>query len=182
MNQIEIQTERLILKSITPAIIHELFKTKTRDEIISYFGFGESSYEHYKSMHEQGMESFRISVFSFLLIDKHTKLPIGECGFHTWNKTHNRAEVFYNLWDDTFKQKGLMSEALKSVLEYGFNNLNLHRIQALIAIENEPSLKLLLKNGFSKEGIMREDYAVNGINEDSHCYSLLKWEWENNNK
>jgi ribosomal-protein-alanine N-acetyltransferase len=69
----------------------------------------------------------------------------------------------------------------RQVLNYGFTELELHRIQALIAIENEPSLKLLLKNGFTKEGIMREDYVVNGKNEDSHCFSLLKWEWETQN-
>jgi ribosomal-protein-alanine N-acetyltransferase len=37
MNQIELHTERLILKSITPAIIHELFETKSKEEIINYF-------------------------------------------------------------------------------------------------------------------------------------------------
>ncbi|MEC4003719.1 GNAT family protein [Flavobacterium sp. SUN052] len=178
-NQIEITTERLILKSITPAIINELFNTKTKEEIITYFGFDEFGYEHYKEMYEKGVETHRLSIFVFLMIDKATNLPIGECGFHTWNATHKRAEIFYNMRNETFKQKGLMSEALKTVLEYGFTKLNLHRIEALIAIENEPSLKLLLKNGFTKEGIMREDYVVNGKNEDSHCFSLLKWEWEN---
>ena len=107
---------------------------------------------------------------------------MGECGFHTWNATHRRAEVFYVMRNEASKQKGLMSEALKEVIKYGFTELELHRIQALIAIENEPSLKLLQKNNFTKEGIMREDYLVDGKNEDSHCFSLLKWEWETKNK
>lgn len=178
MNQIELQTERLLLKSITPAIIHELFTTKTKEEIMAYFGIDEAGFQHYKDIHEKGVETHRLSIFVFLLIDKETNLPIGECGFHTWNATHRRAEVFYVMRNEASKQKGLMSEALKEVIKYGFTELELHRIQALIAIENEPSLKLLLKNGFTKEGIMREDYVVNGKNEDSHCFSLLKWEWE----
>ena len=84
--------------------------------------------------------------------------------------------------NEAFKQKGLMREALKEVLKYGFTELQLHRVQALIAAENTPSLKLLQRYGFSFEGKMREDYVVDGKNEDSECYSLLKWEWENHQK
>ena len=178
-NQIEITTPRLILKSITPAIIHELFNTKLKEEINAYFGY-DDAFEYYKIMHEKGMETHRISMFYFLLIDKKSGLPIGECGFHSWNTTHNRSEVFYNMINEDFKQKGLMTEALKAVLEFGFTELKLHRIEALIAAENKPSLRLLLGYGFSKEGTMREDYVVDGINEDSDCYSLLKWEWKKN--
>jgi ribosomal-protein-alanine N-acetyltransferase len=178
MNQIDLHTERLILKSITPAIIHELFETKSKEELISYFGFDEAGFEHYKSMHEKGMETHRLSLFLFLLIEKETNLPIGECGFHTWNASHNRAEVFYNMRNEAFKRKGLMKEALKKVLEYGYDILKLHRIEALIDSNNTPSLKLLQYYGFTKEGTMREDYVVDGKNEDSDCYSLLKWEWE----
>jgi len=179
MNQIELHTERLILKSITPAIIHELFETKSKQEIINYFGFNESGYEHYKAIHEKGVETHRLSIFVFLLTDKETNIPIGECGFHTWNATHKRAEIFYNMFNENFKQKGLMKEALQKILDYGFNSLQLHRVQALIDDNNQPSYKLLKHYGFVKEGIMREDYCVNGKNEDSTCYSLLKWEWEN---
>jgi len=179
-SQITITTERLILKSITPALIHELFKTKSKEEIITYFGFGENGYEHYKKMHEKGMETHRFSLFLFLVIEKETGLPIGECGFHTWAASHNRAELFYNIHNDQNKQKGFMKEALKAVLEFGFTELKLHRVEALIADENEASKKLLLRYGFTKEGTIREDYVVNGVNEDSDCYSLLKWEWEKN--
>ncbi len=179
-NQIEIITPRLLLKSITPAIIHEFFNTKSKEDIISYFDFDEASYEHLKNMHEKGMETHRISLFYFLLIDKESNQTIGECGFHTWNKSHNRTELFYNMRNDNVKQKGYMTEALETVLAFGFTSLNLHRIEALIAAENEPSLRLLLRYGFTKEGTMREDYVVNGKNEDSDCYSLLKWEWERN--
>ena len=178
MNQIELPTERLILKSITPDIIHELFNTKSKEEIINYFGFDEAGFEHCKEMHKKGMETHRISMFYFLLINKQTNLPIGECGFHTWNASHNRAEVFYNMKNENFKQKGLMKEALKTILEYGFTELKLHRVEALIDANNTPSLKLLQHYGFAKEGTMREDYVVDGKNEDSDCYSLLKWEWE----
>ena len=176
--QIELTTHRLILKSVTPAIIHEFYNTKTKDDIMQYFGCDEAGYDHMKSMHEKGMETNRLSLFFFLLINKQNNLPIGECGFHTWNKTHNRTELFYLLRKDADKQKGYMSEALKAVLDYGFNELNLHRVEALVGATNIHSIKLLARFGFTKEGTMREDYVVNGKNQDSDCYSLLKWEWK----
>ncbi|HEX6915949.1 MAG TPA: GNAT family protein [Chitinophagaceae bacterium] len=175
--QVVIHTDRLTLKSITPALIHELFETKTKTEICSYFGIDEAGYEFYREMHEKGMETHRISLFVFLLTDRHTGLPLGECGFHTWNRAHRRAELFYSIRNDPDKKKGYMTEALQAVLDYGFNQLNLHRVQALVDVNNTPSLRLLNRYGFTREGTMREDYVVNGISEDSDCYSLLKWEW-----
>jgi [ribosomal protein S5]-alanine N-acetyltransferase len=173
IHQIEIATPRLILKSVTPALIHELFETKTKEEIVLFFGADDDGFNHLKTMHEKGMETHRLSHFYFLLI--------GECGFHTWNATHKRADLFYGMRNDPVKQKGFMTEALSEVLDYGFNKLELHRVAAFIADSNVPSKKLLQRYGFTKEGTMREDYAVDGKNEDSDCYSLLKWEWMKNN-
>ncbi|MEP6466002.1 MAG: GNAT family protein [Parafilimonas sp.] len=178
MENFMMQTDRMILKAITPSIIHDLFNTKSKAEIVAFFGVDEKGYEHYKEMHEQGMETHRISLYVFLLINKTTGLPIGECGFHTLNKTHRRAEVFYVLRNDADKQKGIMTEVLYTVLNFGFNELDLHRVEALVANDNVPSVKLLNKYGFMKEGTMREDYKVDDKNEDSDCYSLLKWEWQ----
>ena len=71
-----------------------------------------------------------------------------------------------------------MTEALEEVLKHGFKQLALHRIEALVATDNVPSIKQLEKYSFTREGTVREDYRVGDINEDSDCYSLLKWEWE----
>jgi [ribosomal protein S5]-alanine N-acetyltransferase len=176
--EIILETKRLLLKGITPDLVHQLYLTKNKEELITLFGFGESGFLHFKEMHEKGMETHRTSLFYFLLINKESNLPLGDCGFHTWNKTHRRAELFYNINAEVNKQKGYTTEALEKVLEYGFTTLNMHRIQALVADWNTPSIKLLKRFGFTKEGTMREDYLVNGINENSDCYSLLKWEWE----
>lgn len=177
-HQVTLSTNRMLLKSITPAIINELFKNKNKDEIMAYFGADEAIFEHLKSMVEQGMEAYRVSSFYFLLFDKNSGKVIGECGFHTWNQPHRKAELFYSLRNENDKRKGIMSEALKVILNYGFNELGFHRVAALTAPSNEASIALLKHFGFVKEGILREDYVVNGINEDSVCFSLLKWEWE----
>ena len=177
--QIHLQTDRLILKSITPDILHELYNSKSKSELMDYFGFDESSYEHYKGMHEKGMETHRTSMFFFLVILQETNAPIGECSYHTWDFKHNRAEVFYTLRKDEYKRQGYITEALNAVLDFGYSELKIHRVEALVADWNTASVKLLEHFNFKKEGTMREDYIVDGKNVDSDCYSLLKWEWEN---
>lgn len=173
-----IETQRLWLKGMNPAWIHDLFSNQTKSFIMNYLGVDEASYQHYLEMHEKGMETHRHSLFCFLLVKKEDGVPIGECGFHTWNQKHRRAEVFYLLRNDEYKKHGFMTEALPQVLNFGFNELKLHRVEALIDANNLPSLALLKKCGFTFEGTMREDYDVDGKNEDSDCYSLLKQEWK----
>ena len=172
-----LHTKRLDLKAITPKRIHELYDSLDQNALRDFFGFGEAGYEKYLNMHQGGLETYNISLFFFLILDRETGRPIGNCGFHTWNKTHHRAELYYFLHQDSDKGKGYISEVLPLVLEYGFQKLGLHRIQALTADWNLPSVKLLDRHGFVKEGVMRQDYLVNGNYEDSHCYALLKPEW-----
>lgn len=176
-NQIILETNRLFLKGITPSTVHFLFDTYSKDEIIAYFNCDLASFEVYKKMHEKGMETHRTSMYFFLLELKETAEVIGDCGFHTWDFKHHRAEAFYTLRSDEFKRKGLMTEAFSQVLKFGYTELEIHRVEALVAKWNTASVKLLEHFNFKKEGTMREDYCVDGKNESSDCYSLLKWEW-----
>ncbi len=176
-----LETQRLLLKGVTPEIIHQLFQKCSKTEMISFFGTDESGYQRYQLMHEKGMTTYNQSLYFFVLFDKVSQQAIGECGFHTWNFTHRRAELFYNIHEQANRGKGLMKEALAKIINFGFKELQLHRIQALIAECNTASLRLLLHYNFTKEGVLREDYWVNQLHEDSVCYSLLASEWKKNN-
>ncbi|MBX2948423.1 MAG: GNAT family N-acetyltransferase [Crocinitomicaceae bacterium] len=173
MHAITLETERIRLKIITPEIIRNLFETHTEMSVKEALALDESGYEKYLNMYRQGMETHRISLLYFLLEKKETGEVIGECGFHTWNKAHKRAEVFYSLKYESDKREGYLSEVLPAVLDFGFTQMELHRIEALVADWNIPSVKLLLKNHFIKEGTLREHYLVDGVFEDSDCYALI---------
>lgn len=177
MNEIQIETKRFYLKAITPKFITQVFKYQSKPEIISLLDLDEAGFERYQDMFTNGMETFQLSFLYFFLIDKNSNQIIGECGFHTWNIKHRRAELFYSLKKDEHKQKGYMTEAVAEVIKYGFEQMNLHRIEALIADWNDASLRLIDKYGFVKEGVMREDYLHDGKHEDSICFSLLKTDW-----
>lgn len=173
MNEAILQTDRVLLRRIVPATIRMLFESSDKAHIQQMLGADEKEYERYKRMYESGMETFSSSLFYFLLVKKESNQFIGECGFHTWNKRHNRAEVFYLLKNEADKRQGYMSEVLPLVLDFGFKELELHRIEAYVAASNLPSVKLLAKNGFTKEGTSKEHYLADGHYEDSDCYALL---------
>jgi len=179
MKHLTIETPRLLLLNNTPEILNYYAINKSQNEIKSIYGFSDEGLALFNRMFHYGTRTFSISFYSFILVNKANHLPIGECGFHTLNLKHKRAELFYHLHHDDDKQKGLMGEALGTVLQFGFDALNLHRVVGMVAPENTPSVKLLHKFGFIKEGTARQDYVVNGISEDSDCYSLLKPEWLN---
>ena len=74
MTEAILETKRLQLKAITPTLIHRLFNEKSKEEIISFFGFDEQGFHKYKDMHEKGMETYQLSFLFFLLIEKQTCL------------------------------------------------------------------------------------------------------------
>ncbi len=169
-----LHTRRLSLRLITPATLTDLFRNESEASFREIFGADEAWYERYKGMVKKGMETDRISVRFFLLIETETGRSIGQCGFHNWNRFHDRAELFYFLFQDEDKGRGYMKEALELVLRYGFEEMNLHRMEAFIAPWNEPSTRLINHFQFQKEGLARGHYLVNGKYEDSVMYARLR--------
>ncbi|NDI98871.1 GNAT family N-acetyltransferase [Flavobacterium sp. LaA7.5] len=175
----EIITERLVLKKLTPEIYNYLFTNLNDEDIKQFLGTAtDEDFAKEKDNYSKGIVTYNRTFVNFVLTEKATGTAIGWCGFHTWYPKHSRAEIGYHMNHDNHKRKGYMSEALAAVLKYGFEVMQLHRVEALIAEYNEPSLKLLQKNGFVYEGRLREHYNVDGTMEDSIMYSLLKNEYK----
>jgi ribosomal-protein-alanine N-acetyltransferase len=97
---------------------------------------------------------------------------IGTIGFWRMMKEHYRAEIGYMLHPD-YQGKGLMQEAMTTVIDYGFANMKLHSIEANVNPANEASLKVMAKNKFVQEAWFKENYFYNGRFLDSVIYSLL---------
>lgn len=174
MNFELIETKRLILKGFSPADMAHVFENYSKEEIKQILGHrSEEAYLKEESKYKNGYASYNRSFMLFLLTDKVSGTIIGRCGLHNWNVDHKRAEIGYSMEDESFKEKGLMSEAVEAIIAYGFNQMNLHRIEALVGSENVPSLRLMEKNSFVKEGLLREHYLVDGKFEDSIMFSKL---------
>ena len=173
-----IETSRLLLKEVDPDVMKQLFNDCTDDEIIQFLGLG-SNDELIKEKHKfsLGLTMHNTTFLHLLLLDKQSGCVIGRCGFRIWQKQHSRAEVGYAITNAALRNKGYMREALTALVDLGFSQLGLNRIEAFIGTNNIPSLKLVIGLGFTQEGILRQHYCHNGIIEDSVCFSLLRQEY-----
>lgn len=106
---------------------------------------------------------------------------LGTCGFHNWKKEHARAELGYEL-DSRHWRKGLMTEALSPVLDYGYREMGLNRVEAFVTVGNQRSLGFLQKAGFTLEGTLRHYEWARGQFQDQWVFSLLKDEWQRKRK
>ena len=90
-----------------------------------------------------------------------------------WSLEHKRANISYALFPEKWGY-GYASEAVDKVISYGFQELGLERIGAVVFVENEASNQLLIKLGFTKEGTLKNYMYQNDIPFDTNIYSLLK--------
>ena len=74
-------------------------------------------------------------------------------------------------------RQGYMTEALRAALEYAFQSLGLHRVEAACLPGNEASRRLLLRSGFREEGYAREYLRINGSWQDHHLFAALRGEF-----
>ncbi len=170
-----LHTERLELRAIDPEVMDFIFQNYADEEIMNFIGLTDrEELEKEKNKWKIGLRTFNKSFHYFQLLDKSSNKIIGWCGYHTWYLDHNRAEIGYGLYEEAIKKKGLMTEALIPVLEYGWKEMKLHRVEAFVSPNNVPSLKLMEKLGFEREGYLKEHYLKSGIYEDSLVFSLLK--------
>lgn len=118
----------------------------------------------------------RISyIFSIRSID--TNEFVGLMALNLGKSNFKIAEVWYKIHPDYWRQ-GYTTEALMTLLKFGFSELGLHRIEAGCAIENIASIKVLEKVGMTREGRKRKVLPIRGEWVDNYFYSILETEFK----
>jgi len=107
---------------------------------------------------------------------KETGEVVGLLGFVNFKAAHNRAEIGYSL-AQTWHRRGLCTEAVKAVLDWGFSALSLHSVEAIVDVDNTASARLLEAIGFRQEALFLEDFLWQGEYRTSAHYGLLAREW-----
>lgn len=96
---------------------------------------------------------------------------IGTIGFNSWAPGH-KAVLIYALVQE-YWGKGIMTEAINAVVQYGFDTLQLKRIEAEVLQGNTGSERVLEKTGFQHEGLLRQGMMWNGVAYDINMYARL---------
>ena len=170
-----LETERIILRKISLKDAPALFTIRANPEVMKYIAKPVAKeISEVKSLINKilyGIKSNNSIAWGIVL--RNQENIIGTVSFHNIEKPHFRAEIGYHIHPD-FWNKGILSEILPSVIDYGFNKMKLHSIEAQIDPENVNSKKLLLKNNFIKEAYYKGNYFFNEQFLDTEVYSLLK--------
>jgi len=179
IQSLEIDTPRLLLKEVNEEHFGQLYTNYSDEEAKRFLGITtDEALDTEKKKFYGGLTTFRTSVKFFMMREKKLGRVIGSCAFHAWFPMHSRTEIGYAMTDDTLKNKGYMSEALRYIIPFGFEHMGLNRIEAFIGQANIPSLSLIRKFGFTEEGTLRQHYYKDGDLQDSICFSLLKQEYD----
>ena len=174
----KIETDRLILKRIEFENAKSIFYIFSNEEIMRYYGqFPIKSIEEAENLITMFHENFKNSKgIRWGIFVKEDNSLIGTCGYHNWNTRHSRAEIGYELSTNSWG-KGYITEALRAIIQYGYEIMNLNRIEALVYPENKASIKSLLSQGFKKEGVLEEYALFRNVHQHLIMFSLLKKNW-----
>lgn len=110
------------------------------DDIIGFYTVAESRFQH-----------------RWILVRKEDGIKIGTCGFHCWDQKNRSIEMGYDLKKD-FWGHGYMTEALKEIIDFAVNAMQIKSIQACISVDNSKSIDLIKKLGFVLTGSKDEHF------------------------
>lgn len=144
---------------------------KNDDQLIHLF----SDYETLGSLSELRLHQGKMPQALIFRIELENEL-VGEIGLKSIRWYNRKGEIHLALKKE-FRGKGLGRAALELLIEYTFNTLNFHRLEAEIVAYNKASQKLFEKMGFRQEGILREAKYYQGKYHDIFRYGLLKSEY-----
>ena len=154
--------------------VHQLHSLPETDEF-NTLGIPETIRETEKLLtewiNEKGRQPRKVYVFAIDLNDGGQF--IGLIAIKLGKEKYKTAEVWFKVHKD-FWRKGYTTEALMALLDFGFNQLALHRIEADCAVDNIASGRVLEKVGMTREGMKRKILPIRGEWKDNYFYAILE--------
>ena len=178
----ELETKRLLLREIKSSEVKWYLEHFSRKEIVEGQGF--PAPEGVKGAREE-LDQYIVGLFRsrtgfrWGIQLKGQKGLIGSLGFYRWEKPYgHKAHMGYDL-DIDYWGRGIMTEAMTRVIDFGFSKMKLTRIELTVMRCNKRSVRLARRLGFKREGILRQ-YGFNEKMElvDEELYSMLRSDWD----
>ena len=174
----ELKSERLTFRKLTLEDAPEVLKLRGDKKIMEFIPRPlattiDEALDHIKLINSKIEENVDIN---WAITEKGSDKCIGIIGFYRTQPENFRTELGYMIASD-FWGKGYITEAVYVLLDFAFNTLNFHSIEAVIDSKHHASEKVLIKNGFRKEAHFIEDFFYNDKFNDTVKYGLLKREF-----
>lgn len=165
------KTEGLLLRPITPQDLEAMYDYSSRENVVRYVKWqAHTSLEDTKTFMALIFDGYQQGNLMLWGIE-YAGTIIGKIDFVTMNDTHKYVEIGYVLSED-YWNKGFTTEATKKLIDFGFNELDLVRIQARCFEENIGSQKVMEKSGMQFEGLLRKSMFVKGQYQNVKMYAI----------
>jgi len=170
-----LETENLVLRKVEISDAPNMFSYFSNDEVTKYYDLDSFTVEKEATdLIERFLTRYEDKKqIRWAITLKESNQLIGTCGFHAIEAEHSKVEIGYEL-HPSFWGQGIMTEVIAAVISYGFNEMELNRIEAFYDPQNISSSKVLEKNGFEKEGILKKRYFEKGKFVDAAICAILK--------
>ena len=153
-----IQSKHLLLRQIVASDLRNIYKGLSNPLVIKHYGISFDSLEATKEQ-MAWYEDARQCWWAICSLDGQTFYGAG--GLNDLSEAHKKAEIGLWLLPD-FWGKGIMTEAMPLICNYGFEQLGLHRIEGFVDANNENCKKAMAKLDFEHEGTMKDCEMKNG--------------------
>ncbi len=169
-----LETTNLLLREVVDKDVDEVFVLRSDKEIMKYIPRLPAKSKQNASDHIEVLRKAKENQegINWAITQKGDDTLIGIIGLYRINKENYRTEVGYILHPGC-QGKGILSEALQKILEFGFEQCNFHTITAIIDPRNTASEKVLQRANFVKEAHFKEDFYFDGEFLDSVHYSII---------
>ncbi len=172
----EIITDRLILRRFTLDDAESMYENWAKDsEVTKYLRWPpHENVEVSKRLLNQWVESYHdLSYYSWAIAFKEDNIPVGSIGLNTVSEIDEAGEIGYCI-GKSWWGKGVMTEALKAVIRFCFDDVGFNRLETDHSVNNPASGRVMQKAGMLFEGIARQKYKSNLGFQDCKLYSILK--------
>jgi RimJ/RimL family protein N-acetyltransferase len=172
--ELSLRGENVVLRDFTNADLDDIFAIVSDDRVTRWLSFDSKSQAQAQQMLDGILERAQDEPRTeyYIAVTRHDDDRV--VGFVRLAKSGVRAgKLGYSIHAD-YQGHGYATDAARTIINFGFDVLNLHRITAAIGPDNAASIAVVKRLGFTHEGRLRDHVFTNGAWRDSLLYSNLK--------
>jgi [ribosomal protein S5]-alanine N-acetyltransferase len=175
LSNVRLETTRLVLREISLDDVDAIHAYAANPDVVQYMVWGPNSFEQTRKFCAERVANRKDpnrTSYELAINVKPGSVAVGALGLRVKSVENREGELGYVL-HPVYWGKGYMTEAAQRMLDFGFDELKLHRISAFAAPENAPSLRVLTRLGMTYEGTLRQNVRVKYGYRDSALYAIL---------
>lgn len=175
-----LETERLVLREFEEDDLQAIQEYASDPKVVRYMAWGPNTEKDTQEFLQRAFDRRRKQPrtdYDLAIILKAENHLIGSGGIYIANPDHREAEIGYS-FNRRFWGHGYATEAARTFVAFGFEELGLHRIYATCAPANVASARVMEKIGMQREGHLREHRWQKRRWRDSYLYAILEREWD----